>query len=260
MKEVYAVIFKDNGKPYFFLNESLSLNVNDNVIVKTENGEQFGKIYKKNDCDNHDNLNKILRKATDKDYARYLKNKKDAELALKKAKDIANKLKLTMHFINAEFTFDRKKLVIKFSADDRIDFRNLAKKIASIYKTRIEFIQVGARDRASVCGGFGMCGKRLCCNSFLNKLESVSISMAKDQNIALNPTKINGLCGRLLCCLSYEEKQYKMLKKDLPKVGEKVKVGQKEGIVKSVDLLNRKCRVLIENNLEEIIYAEKKEI
>ena len=153
-----------------------------------------------------------------------------------------------MMVLDASYTFDRNQLLFTFIADSRVDFRKLAKDLANIYKTRIELRQVGVRDKAKEIGGYGSCGRPLCCSKFLCDFDSVSINMAKNQNIALNPTKINGCCGRLLCCLKYEDECYKELNKNLPKVGKKVKTEKGEGKVISVDILKQKYRVSVPDN------------
>ena len=177
-----------------------------------------------------------------------MSNLKDADRALIKCRDLIDKYNLEMRIIDACYTFDREQLMFRFLADDRVDFRQLAKDLGSIFKTRIELRQVGIRDKAKEVGGFGPCGRKLCCNNFLTEFDSVSINMAKNQNLSLNPTKINGICGRLLCCLKYENDNYTEYKKGLPDVGHKVKTEKGEGKVISVDIFNRKYKVLTENN------------
>jgi cell fate regulator YaaT (PSP1 superfamily) len=258
---IYGVVLRDKGKLYYFNGQSLKIPINVTVIVETEKGLQFGKVISKIEeekaLDFQDNLKKIIRISTKKDYEQYLKNLKDSKLALDKAKELSKELGLEMYFLDADYTFDRKQLLFNFYADERIDFRELAKKLASIYRTRIELRQVGARDKAEQIGGIGPCGRELCCSSFLTKLSSVSMNMAKNQNIALNPSKINGCCGRLLCCLTYEDEEYVRCQKGMPSVGQKVQTKYGEGIVRSVDILQRKYRVLIENEEKEISLDEK---
>ena len=163
-----------------------------------------------------------------------------------------------MKFIDSSFTFDRRQLLFNFYADERIDFRELAKRLASVYKTRIELRQIGARDKAEQIGGIGVCGRLLCCTSNLKKLESVSMNMAKNQNLALNPSKINGCCGRLLCCLSYEDDEYVKCSKGMPSLGSKIQTENGEGQVINVDILNRKYKVMIGNEIKEIILEDEK--
>lgn len=255
MTKIYGVTFKENGKIYYF-KALKEYDVNSNVITETEKGLQYGKIIKEildeKSLSNLDDYKEILRLATDADYEEYLNNLKLAEKALIKAKEIAMELKLNMKIINASFTFDKSQLLINFLADDRVDFRELAKKLASIYRTRIELRQIGPRDKAKEVGGLGPCGQPLCCARFLNHIESISMNMAKNQNLALNPSKINGSCGRLLCCLQYEDEEYTKCSKGMPYVGQTVKTKSGSGQVLSVDILNRKYVVLINDEKVEI--------
>jgi len=249
MVKVVGVVFKNKGRIYYFSPNYLDLKLNDAVIVETEKGLQFGNIkMNEKDIPNDQikgSLKKVIKKASKKDIKFNETNEKEERRAIYKCQKIANSYDLKMKIIDAHYTFDRYKLVFKFVADNRIDFRELAKKLASIYKTRIELMQVGVRDKAKEIGGYGQCGRQLCCHKFLNDIESVSISMAKNQNIALNPTKINGVCGRLLCCLKYEDECYKDLRQGLPKVGKKVQTEQGEGKVISIDVLKGTYRVNI---------------
>mgnify|MGYP003191003992 FL=1 len=255
--KVFGVIFKDGHKTYDFLGED-DLKKDDYVIVETEKGLQYAKInadYTK-EKEVNDNLKSIIRKATEEDEKQYLENLKDAEVALKKCRKFVEELDLNMKVLNAQFTFERTQLLFNFIADERVDFRELARKLAGVYHTRIELRQIGARDKAREIGGIGICGGELCCRRFLNQMETISISMAKDQNLALNPSKINGACGRLLCCLAYENQNYLDNLKDLPQVGDVIKTKSGEGEVVSIDILNRKCQVMIDNNLEDYYIDE----
>ncbi|MCI8575522.1 MAG: stage 0 sporulation protein, partial [Bacilli bacterium] len=258
---IYGVVLRDKGKMYYFDGQNLKIPVNVTVIVETEKGLQFGKVVSKISeekvLDIQEGLKKIIRISTKKDYDQYLKNLKDSKQALNKAKLFAKELDLEMHFLDADYTFDRKQLLFSFYADERIDFRELAKKLAGVYRTRIELRQVGARDKAEQIGGIGPCGRELCCSSFLTRLNSVSMNMAKNQNIALNPSKINGCCGRLLCCLTYEDEEYVKCQKGMPSVGQKIHTKYGSGVVRSVDILQRKYRVLIENEEKEIVLDEE---
>lgn len=257
---IYQVIFKENGKPYFFNGNELKIPNNVTVIVDTENGLQFAKVISKIELFENidvDNLKNIVRISTKKDYEQYLKNTKDAKEALEKAREICASYNTDMNFVDAEFNFERKQLLFKFVAPERVDFRDIAKELAKIYHTRIELRQIGARDKATLVGGLGVCGRELCCSKFLNRIDSVSISMAKDQNLALNPTKINGVCGRLLCCLSYENQCYLECSKNMPYVGKTVKTIYGDGVVKSIDILNRKYNVLVNDDIKEIFLDEK---
>ncbi len=251
MINVVGINFKNNGKVYYFLPGKMNLKRNITVVVQTDRGLQFGKVVS-NIIEIDENkinspLKQIVRIASKNDYYNNLKNIKDAKEALIKCKSIVEKEKLPMQIIDAEFTLDRSQLIFKFISDNRIDFRTLVKQLASIYKTRIELRQVGVRDKAKEVGGIGVCGCKLCCARFLHNLESVSINMAKNQNIALNPNKINGVCGRLLCCLKYEDECYQDCRKCLPKIGEKVKTEKGIGQVVSLDILNKSYKVDIEN-------------
>lgn len=253
---IYGVKFSENGKVYYFNASNLKIYKNVNVIVETEKGLQYGKVVEKIDDikvkEINEEIKNIVRLTTKEDYKQYLRNLKEADQALKMAQSIAKELDLDMRFLSSYFTFDKKQLLLNFTADERIDFRELTKKLASIYRTRIELHQVGARDKAKETGGIGQCGRTLCCSTFLNTLESVSMNMAKNQNLALNPSKINGCCGRLLCCLGYEDKNYIEAQKGLPHIGSTVKYDNIQGKVVSVDILNRRIKVDTGNEIVEI--------
>ncbi len=252
---VCGVNFKENGKIYNFDINQHTLEVGDNVIVQTEKGEQLGKTVFIKDLIEKGTLNIILRKATEEDYNLYLKNSLDAKKSLQYAKQKVKELKLNMQLIDASYTFDRKQLLFNFISDERVDFRELVKLLAYHFKTRIELHQVGVRDKACNVGGIGICGHQLCCNKFLKRMDTISINMAKNQNIALNPTKINGACGRLLCCFSYEDDTYTECRKGLRSVGEKIKVNDREGRIINVDILSRKYKVDF-NGVVEVIESE----
>ena len=254
MSNIYGVNFKNDGKVYHFIAEDFTCPINVTVIVETEKGLQFGKVVRKienNDIDEN-LLKRIVRLSTKKDYDQYMKNLKDSKEAIIFAKDKAIEYDLNINIIDASFTFDRSQLLINFISDKRIDFRDLAKDLASKYRTRIELHQVGARDKAKTVGGLGVCGHELCCKRFLKKIEPITMNMAKDQNIALNPSKINGSCGRLLCCLAYEDEVYLEYGKGMPEVGKVVKTEYGVGPVVSVDILARKYRVSINDEIKEI--------
>lgn len=255
--KLYSVIFRNNGKNYYFNGED-DLEVNRKVIVETEQGLQYGEINKILDEEADENKYKnIVRIATSSDEKNYLKLLKESEEAFQNCKNIVKELDLNMNVISASFNFNKSQLLFNFVSEERIDFRELAKKLAAIYHTRIELRQVGARDKAKEVGGVGVCGGELCCTRFLKDIDAISMNMAKNQNLALNPSKINGLCGRLLCCLSYEDKAYQECGKGMPAIGETIKTKNGEGQVISVDILNRKCKVLIGSNKEEINFNEK---
>ncbi len=261
MYNVVGVKFDNSNRLYFFDINNLEIKRNEKVIVETEKGLQFGmvstEIRKVEEKDIAYPLKKILRMATKEDIKQNLVNKEQSEKALEDAKRQATKLGLDMHFIGAAFTFDKNQLIFNFVADERVDFRELAKKLAAIYKTRIELRQIGVRDKAKEVGGIGPCGLFLCCNTFLTDFDSVSINMAKNQYIALNPTKINGICGRLLCCLKYEDDQYTEMKKNYPEVGIYIKKDNISGKVISHNLFKKtytvECsdKTLVELQVEE---------
>ena len=257
MDKIYGVIFKDGSKTYFFRGKE-EYKKDDYVVVDTEKGLQYAKIVQVYDkLKDFENLKEIVRLATEEDTEKYLKNLKDAEIALKKCLKFVTELGLNMKVINAQFTLERTQLLFNFTADERVDFRELAKKLAAIYHTRIELRQIGARDKAKEIGGVGICGEQLCCVRFLRQMETISINMAKDQNLALNPSKINGVCGRLLCCLQYEDQNYLEASRGMPKVGDVIKTAKGEGEVVSLDILNRKCQVLIDGNKEDYYIDEE---
>ncbi len=254
MTKVYNVIFKGSGKAYNFKSE-LDLKKEDKVIVDTENGLQFGKIIGSNEKADYSDLKDVVRLATDEDYDLYLKYLKEADEARIKCCEIVKDLGLQMNVLSARFSFDRSQLLFDFTADERVDFRELAKKLASIYHTRIELHQIGARDKARKVGGVGICGQELCCKRYLEKIDGISMNMAKNQNLALNPSKINGCCGRLMCCLAYEEDNYEENLEGMPQIGHKINTPKGEGQVISVNILERKYKVLIDGDKEEF-YVE----
>ena len=247
MKKVIGISFSDSKKIYYFLLDDFNLNKGDNVIVNTEKGEQIGSVVTNplevDETKLKSELKSIIRIATNEDIKIDNKNKADAHSAFNDAVKIVKELGIDMQILDACFTFDRKQLLFTFLSDSRVDFRELVKRLAAIYKTRIELRQIGVRDKAKVVGGFGQCGKELCCAKFLRDINSVSINMAKNQNLALNPQKINGVCGRLMCCLAYENDDYNVYKKGLPKVGDKIVHNGESGKVISVDIFKRTCRI-----------------
>ena len=252
MKCIYGVTFKENGKCFFFKYLQEELNINTKVVCNSDIGEVIGEIVKKQECTNLDNYEEIVRVVTNDDLKKDRSNKQEATKALKKAKELASKMNLKMNILDANFTLDKKQLLFNFYAEERIDFRELAKSLAAIYKVRIELRQIGVRDKAKDIGGIGQCGRCLCCKSFLDQIGSISINMVKNQNIAINPTKINGQCGRLLCCLTYEDEEYRKCQNGLPQVGDIVKVDGEDGKVVSVDILNRMYKVDIKGNKKEV--------
>lgn len=246
MKKVFGVSFFSKNICYFNLSD-FNVKKGDFVVAETDRGLQLGEVVTNVfDVDESKlifEVSDIVRIATDSDFSSYEKNASDCIEALEDARSFVRELNLEMNVLDANYTLDRKQLVFNFMADERVDFRELARKLAGIYKTRIELRQIGVRDKAKVVGGYGQCGRKLCCSSFLDNINSVSINMAKNQGLALNPQKINGVCGRLMCCLSYENDCYSHYKKGLPKVGSKVFYDGKERKVISVDVFNRSYKL-----------------
>lgn len=262
MFDVVVVSVEDNKNIYYLSPNNIDLSLNDKVVFEDDNGLLLGRVCKNIYKEKKDNLvlplSKVLRVATKDDINKYNTNKDKAEKALSDAKGISKDLNLEMNFIDSYFYLDNSQLVFSFLSDNRVDFRELAKKLASKYKTRIELRQVGVRDKSKKIGGLGPCGLFLCCNSFLTDFNSVSINMAKNQMLALNPSKINGICGRLLCCLGYENDTYTELKKDLPKIGLVTDTPLGMGKVVSVDIFKKTYSVdLKENGIVEIAKDEK---
>lgn len=256
--KVVGVRFNDNSKVLYYDVNGFNLKPGLTVIVNTEKGLQFGTVALFLDVDDNSSYDKIIRIATKKDYLKYLKNINDANVALEKCRELVNKNSLNMTVLDANYNFDKSQLVFRFVADERVDFRLLAKELGSRLKTRIELRQIGIRDKAKEVGGIGPCGRFLCCSTFLTNFETVSISMAKNQGLALNPTKINGVCGRLLCCLNYENEQYVKSKKSVPDVGKKVTIGGKEGKVIYSEPLLGKYKVLINNEVVAVDVNDSK--
>lgn len=248
MKEIIGVRFKRPGKIYFFDPKNNKIENGQFVIVETAMGEEYAEVVipnRKIEEEKLENpLKPIIRVATYKDKKHNEENKQKEKEAFKICEEQIKKHKLDMNLTDVEYKFDNSKLLFYFTAEGRIDFRDLVKDLAAIFKTRIELRQIGVRDEVKRIGGNGICGRELCCCSFLGTFETVSIKMAKEQNISLNPSKISGNCGRLMCCLKYEEEAYLEKLARLPKVGAIVKAPEDgEGIVDSVETLKEKVRV-----------------
>lgn len=247
MIDVVVVSVKNTGNLYFLSPNELELKKGDEVIIDTENGLLLGIVCKEVYSEKSDNLvlplNNVIRFANQTDKKNAEKNNDDSDDVLVYSKKCGKELELDMNFVDAFYNLDRSQLVISFLSDNRVDFRDLAKKLAQKYKTRIELRQIGVRDKAKRIGGLGPCGLFLCCNSFLTDFNSVSINMAKNQYLALNPSKINGVCGRLLCCLGYENDVYTELKKDLPKINMIADTTLGMGKVVAVDVFKRTYKV-----------------
>ena len=247
MKEVTGVRFKRPGKIYYFDSEGIELEKGMHVIVDTAMGEEYGEVVLVNKQIDDDKLTeplkKVIRIATDKDEKIRLQYKSKEKDAFKTCLEKIEKHGLPMKLIDVEYKYDGSKVIFYFTADKRIDFRELVKDLASVFRTRIELRQIGVRDEVKRSGGNGICGRELCCCSFLGSFETVSIKMAKEQNISLNPSKISGNCGRLMCCLKYEQEVYEEKLKRLPKIGAIVKTQDGTGEVASVETLKEVIRI-----------------
>ncbi len=255
-KKIIAVRFKKTGKMQYFDPLNYNFSLNDSVIAKTDRGEEIGRVVKILDKDSLNSkieVGKILRPAEKKDFEELKKREVKAREVVEFCKKEANKLNLDMKILTAEYILDGTKLTVYFSAEDRIDFRELVKSLASKYKTRIELRQIGPRDEIKSYPTMGMCGREVCCRTFLQDFDPVTIKMAKEQGLQINMSKLSGACGKLMCCLRYEEEAYKENLKYLPKVGSLVKVkGEKEeGKVVSVDILGKKVKVKFGKDKED---------
>lgn len=252
MKEVIGVSFTEGKRIYYFEPANIKPNFGDDVIVETERGLQYGKIatliVEKNEKSLNMPLKRIIRIATKDDRKKHELNLNEEKKAMKECEKLIKKYNLNMKVIDANFTFDKEQLMYHFLSDSRIDFRNLAKELAGIFKTRIELRQIGVRDKAKEIGGIGPCGRTLCCTDYLVNFDSVSINMAKNQNLSLNPNKINGSCGRLLCCLTYENDVYEEYRKSLPNLGDKVKYNEKNGKVVELNILKKSYTILTDDD------------
>ena len=247
MKNIVGIRFRKPGKVYFFDPGYIRLNPKDKVIVETSLGEDIGEVViSKRELPDEKvpkDLKRIIRLASPKDIKRQEDNKQKEKKAMEVCKEQIKKHKLEMNLVDVEYKFDGSKIIFYFSADGRVDFRELVKDLAAIYKTRIELRQIGVRDEVRKIGGNGVCGRELCCCSFLNNFDIVSIKMAKEQSTSLNPSKISGNCGRLMCCLKYEQGVYEEKIKKLPKVGSIVKTEDGEGTIVSEEVLKERVKV-----------------
>ena len=259
MAKVIGVRFRSAGKIYYFDPKDLPVEEGQNVIVETARGIEFGHVYtpprEVEDDKVVQPLKAVIRIATPEDEEKALKNKEKEKKAFDICLEKIAKHQLQMKLIDVEYTFDNNKILFYFTADGRIDFRELVKDLASVFKTRIELRQIGVRDETKLRGGIGICGRSLCCSTYLSEFIPVSIKMAKEQNLSLNPTKISGVCGRLMCCLKYEENTYEWLNSKLPNVGDRVSTEDGfKGEVSSVNVLRQLVKVIItmDNDEKEI--------
>ncbi|MDW8516382.1 MULTISPECIES: PSP1 domain-containing protein [Priestia] len=259
MYDVVGVRFKKAGKIYYFDPGDLTIPDGEFVIVETIRGVEFGRVViNKKQVSEHDvvlPLKKVIRIAEPKDKLIVEENKQAASEAYGVCVQKIQAHNLDMKLVDVEYTFDRNKVIFYFTADGRIDFRELVKDLAAIFRTRIELRQIGVRDEAKLLGGIGPCGRMLCCSTFLGDFEPVSIKMAKDQNLSLNPTKISGLCGRLMCCLKYENDEYETAKEQLPDIGSTIKTPEGSGRVIGLNILERIIQVELSNHEQILEYT-----
>ena len=256
MIKVIGVRFRTAGKIYFFSPGGLELKAGDKVIVETARGVEFGSVVtgikEVPDDQISQPLKPVIRIATQDDVRREAKNREKEKEAFKICQEKIRKHGLEMKLIDAEYTFDNNKVLFYFTADGRIDFRELVKDLASVFRTRIELRQIGVRDETKIRGGIGICGRPLCCHTYLTEFAPVSIKMAKEQNLSLNPTKISGVCGRLMCCLTNEEETYEELNSHLPSIGDYVTTPEKlKGEVQSVNVLRQTVKVIVSLDNDE---------
>ena len=264
MIKIVGVRFRTAGKVYYFGPKNLELKLGDHVVVETARGVEMGTVaVEPKDVPDDEvvqPLKTVQRIATEDDFKRAEKNKEKEKEAFKVCQEKIKKHKLDMKLVDAEYTFDNNKLLFYFTADGRIDFRELVKDLASVFKTRIELRQIGVRDETKILGGIGICGRELCCHAHLSEFVPVSIKMAKEQNLSLNPTKISGVCGRLMCCLKHEEETYEELNRRLPNVGDHVTTDDGlKGEVASVNVLRQLVKVIVDVGDEKEIQEYKVE-
>ncbi len=273
--KVVHIRFKNAGKIYHFSSEGFNLKIGDNVILETVRGLELGFVvkatYEVEDKISFD-LKPVVRIATKEDIKKHHYNISEEPMILEKSKELAKKNNLDIKIVGAEYTLDRTKLIVSFDSEQRVDFRELVKDLASVYSSRIELRQIGPRDSAKVIGGLGICGLIVCCNKYLGNFNTVSMKMARNQNLSMNPQKISGICGKLLCCLSYENDLYIEASKDAPR--EYTKYINNDGFeeqVVMVDLLGKKATIKLNgkyevrtfeelNNMEKVPHASKKSI
>ena len=263
MMKIIGVRFKSVGKIYYFDPHGLEIKENDKVIVETARGVECGSVVlldREIDESKFQNpLKPVIRIATSKDFDTIERNKRREKDAFEICKQKIAKHGLKMNLIDVECTFDNSKLLFYFTAESRVDFRELVKDLAGEFHTRIELRQIGVRDEAKMLGGLGICGQPYCCSRFLGEFQPVSIKMAKEQSLSLNPTKISGACGRLMCCLKYEQDSYEQLYKTTPKAGSIVKTAEGRGIVEEANLLTGKLRVKIDKS-DNVVTVDKKDV
>ncbi len=253
--EIVGVRFKPVGKIYYFSPRGITFNEGESAIVETIRGVEYGDVVLTNrlieKSDVPSDIKPIIRKATADDISQHEKNQQEIPEAIRLCEESIKTHNLDMKIIEAEYTFDRSKVLFYFISENRVDFRELVKDLASIFRMRIELRQIGVRDEAKVLNGIGICGRSLCCATFLGSFQPVTIKMAKDQSLSLNPTKISGVCGRLMCCLKYEEDTYKELNRENPNVGDIVKTEFGNGEVLNVYTLRQRVKVVVQSKTKE---------
>lgn len=259
MYNVIGVRFKKAGKIYYFDPGEFTIEKDDYVIVETARGVEYGKVVVPVKTVGENDvvlpLKQVVRVASERDRQQVEGNRQEAQQAFETGTGKIEEHRLDMKLVDVEYTFDRNKVIFYFTAEGRVDFRNLVKDLASIFRTRIELRQIGVRDEAKMLGGIGPCGRMLCCSTFLGDFEPVSIKMAKDQNLSLNPSKISGLCGRLMCCLKYENDEYEQAKKEMPDVGSRVATPDGEGRVVGMNILERVLKIRLSEQEQTLEYA-----
>lgn len=264
MTEIIGVRFKSVGKIYYFDPNKTDIDIGKYVIVETARGVECGEVVVSNKMVNDEDiaspLKPVIRVATENDFKIVEKNKIKQKDAFKICEEKIIKHGLNMKLVDVECTFDNNKLLFYFTSENRVDFRELVKDLASVFRTRIELRQIGVRDEAKMLGGLGICGRPFCCKTFLGEFQPVSIKMAKEQNLSLNPTKISGACGRLMCCLKYEQEAYDDLLKNTPKVGAYVSCPDGKGYVSEVNLLTGVIKIKLEKDNATIATYKKEEI
>lgn len=252
MTEVVGVRFKEVGKIYFFAPNDKRYSIGDHVIVETARGTECGTVATANEMVEDENvispLKPIIRMASEKDIQKVKENREKEKKAFQICEEKIAKHEIDMHLTSVEYSFDGSKIIFYFTADGRVDFRELVKDLAAIFKTRIELRQIGVRDEAKMIGGLGICGRPFCCHSFMGEFQPVSIKMAKEQGLSLNPTKISGTCGRLMCCLKYEQNSYEHLAKITPRSGSIVDTKEGRGTVVESNLITGVIKVRLDRN------------
>lgn len=264
MVEVIGVRYKQAGQIYYFSPGKEVFQYGDAVLVHSQESVYYTQVAIPNKfVDEEDvpqQLKAVIRRATDEDDSQQQRNLQDAKAALKIGKQKIRERELEMKLVHVEYSFDRSKMIFQFTADGRIDFRELVKDLASVFRTRIELRQIGVRDEAKLLGGIGPCGRQLCCSTFLGDFVPVSIKMAKDQGLSLNPTKISGLCGRLMCCLSYENDTYAEAKREMPDYGQEILTPDGKGKVTGLNMLSRVVQVRLFGHEQTTVEYDSEEL